>query len=466
MLRASGPRMSRVDLLIVGGTVVNAYGSKRATVAISKGRIVQVADPTEPLPEHDRAIDATGRFLIPGGVDAHCHVDEQAAEYHLLDDYETASIAALWGGTTTVVGFAIPENGQTPLAAGLEAQRKASFSRCDTATHACVIDWDDTTAKQLNELSRLGIRTIKLFTTYSDDVMASSETMRNVLRFAAENGWLVYVHAEDDDVVVASHRALASSGSVGAELIPLARPEHAEAKAVERVLEIAEDEDAPVYFVHQSTPAAVQLVADARQRGVRAYNETCPHYLSLTDERYMGLSPEKWVCCPPLRSSDSVRALVEKTVSGHVDVIASDHCSFSSGQKAEHASEVNDMPKGLPGVETRLPVAYTKLVLENGMSMESFVAMFSTNPAKLNGLKRKGSIAVDADADIVILDTASGRLVLGEDLHMASDYTPFEGMRLYGWPTVVISNGQVVIDEDGFHDPGAVGIQLKADKIT
>jgi dihydropyrimidinase len=454
------------DLVVHGGTVVNAGGSAPATVVVRDGRIEAVLAADVPLPPHERAIDATGSVVLPGGVDPHCHIGQRLGEYAALDDYAQASTAALWGGTTTVVDFAIPEPGQTPLAAAEERRRSAVISRCDTALHGCVIDWDSGTEKEIIALAEMGVRTIKLFTTYRDVVMAGPDTILEVLRTLHAQGGIAYVHAEANHVIEDAQNCAAAVAHADAAHHAGTRPELAEAAAVAQVLATAEHVDAPVYFVHQTTAAAVDLVRDARRRGVRAYTETCPHYLTLDSGVYDGPHPERYVCCPPLRAPETVADLRVRALVGDVDALGSDNCCYSTEQKLEHRDDVRLMPNGLPGVETRLPVTWTTLVVEAGMPVERFVAMFSTNPARLNGLAGKGVIAPGADADIVVIDPAVRREVRAADLHMPTDYSPYEGRQLAGWPSVVVSAGRVVVDEAGFHDPGPVGRALHSQPMA
>lgn len=456
---------SPADLVVHGGTVVNAGGSVPATVVVSGGRIVAVQDPGLPLPPHDRAVDASGALVLPGGVDPHCHIGQRLGEYAQLDDYASASVAALWGGTTTVIDFAIPDPGQRPIDAVTERRALAEVSRCDTALHGCVVDWDDTTAAQIAEMAALGVRTIKLFTTYRDVVMAGPDTVLEVLRTLHAQGGIAYVHAEANHVIEDAQGLAVAARQAAAAHMPRTRPEIAESSAVAQVLATAEHVDAPVYFVHQTTPEAVDLVRAARRRGLRAYTETCPHYLYLDEGRYSAEHPERYVCCPPLRAADTVARLRSRALVGDVDALGSDHCCYSTAQKSEHSHDVRVMPNGLPGVETRLPVAFTQLVDRGGMPVERFVAMFATNPARLNGLTGKGVVAPGHDADLVVVDPRTRRPAQVAGLHMATDYTPYEGEELAGWPSVVVSGGRVVVDGDGFHDPGPVGRALHADPM-
>lgn len=453
------------DLVIHGGTIVNANGRAPATLVVAEGRIHGMLDPAEAVPAGAQVIDARGKLVLPGGVDPHCHIGQRLGAYTALDDYAQASIAALWGGTTTVIDFAIPDPGQSPIDAVYERRKAAAISRCDAALHGCVIQWDSSTSRQIDEMADLGVRTIKLFTTYRDVVMAGPDTVLEVLRKLAAVGGLAYVHAEANHVIEDSQELAAHVHRTDAAHHAETRPELAEAAAVAQVLATAEHVDAPVYFVHQTTAEAVDLVRAARRAGVRAYTETCPHYLALTSDTYGGAHPERFVCCPPLRDPDTVRQLRARAQVGDIDTLGSDHCCYSTEQKLQHRDDVREMPNGLPGVETRLPVAFTQLVAEGGMPVERFVGMFSTNPARLNGLSTKGSITVGADADLIIFDPHERRQLRHEDLHMATDYTPYEGRELVGWPQIVVSGGRVVVDTDGFHDPGEVGRSLPSDPM-
>lgn len=464
-MTAAAPAGPTVDLVISGGTVVNRDGSTPATVVVDQGRVVGLLSPGAATPGARRVVDATGLLVLPGGVDPHCHIGQRLGEYAALDDYEQAGRAALWGGTTTMVDFAIPDPGQSPLAAVRARLELRGVSPCDSALHGCVVAWDEGTADELAAMAELGVRTVKMFTTYRDVVMAGPDTILEVMRALGRLGGLAYVHAESDHVIVDAQQAAAAHDEAGSAHLPRTRPELAEATAVAQVLATAEHVGTPVYFVHQTIPEAVDLVRQARRRGHVAYSETCPHYLTLTDEVYAGPHPERFVCCPPIRSEATVAALRSRALMGEIDTLGSDHCCYSTSQKLEHHEDVRRMPNGLPGVETRLPVTYSTLVLDGGMPVEHFVGLFATNPARLNGLSRKGVVRVGADADLVLIDPTARREARAADLHMATDYTPYEGRLLGGWPQTVVSRGRVVVDADGFHDPGPVGEFVRADPL-
>ena len=219
-------------------------------------------------------------------------------------------------------------------------------------------------------------------------------------------------------------------------------------------------------FVHQSAPGAVDRVIEARKRGVRAYSESCPHYLVLDDRSYRGPHPEQFVCCPPLRDRSTVEALGGRLAMGFVDTVGSDHCCYDSAQKLRRSDDVRAMPNGLPGVETRLPVIWDAFVTTGVISPQRFVALMSANPARLNGLyPRKGTIAPGSDADIVVFDPGATRTVRTGDLHMRTDFTPYEGRTVTGWPSAVIARGRIVLDNAVLADPGPIGEFLTAGPI-
>lgn len=453
------------DLAIAHGTVVNSFGRQAAHVVVDDGRIIQLIDAAEPVPAASRVIDASGKLVIPGGVDGHCHVAQVTGRFRTLDGYRTTSTAALWGGTTTIIDFGIPRDAQeSPLDAVLNKKRLAAESRCDVALHGSVVSWDETVPWQLEQLAAEGVRSVKMYTTNRGSTMADGDTILKVMREMVRLDGLTYIHAEHDPIIADCTEQHASDGRIGIEHLHSTRPELAEEISVKETLAMAEYTGAPVYFVHQSTPGAVDLVSEARNRGQEAYSETCPHYLTLDDTVYGSDFPEWYACCPPMRSAETVAALKERLAAGAIHTVSSDHSCYDLSQKSERTDDVRFMPHGLPGVETRMPVTFTAMA--SSSSVEDFVEVFSAGPARINAVPRKGAIAVGFDADLVVFDPAEEREVDGGALHMGTDFSPFEGKTLSGWPAVVVSAGRVVIDDGGFHDPGPVGRFVPRDGFT
>ena len=454
---------AEVDLVIRGGRVVNAGWSGQADVLIGSGRVVGVVEPgTMPAGAgNPNVVDAGGKLVLPGGVDPHCHVGFTSGDFTSLDDYRQATTAALFGGTTTIVDFAIPRPGEQPADAAARQQAKAPLGLCDAALHGCVVEWDPTVPGQLRDMVSSGIRTVKMYTTYRGETMANEDTILRVMRTLAELDAMVVIHCEANHIIELAQSESAARQAIGAAGLPATRPELAESASVAEVLAIAESVGAPVYFVHQSTPAVVDLVQEARARGVRAWSESVTHHLVLDEGNYDGENPERYVCCPPLRSQGTVAGLRRRLAMGQIDTVGSDHCCYDIAQKTVHAHDVRIMPNGLPGVETRLPVLFSEFVATGLITPERFVAVTSANPARLNGLyPRKGVIAAGSDADIIILDQDQASTIDSARLHMATDYTPYQGLPVRGRVDTVIVQGRPVIDDGVLIDPEPRGRSL------
>jgi dihydropyrimidinase len=322
-----------------------------------------------------------------------------------------------------------------------------------------VVQWDETVPWQLEQLAAEGVRSVKMYTTNRGTTMADGDTILKVMREMVRLDGLTYIHAEHDPIIADCTQQHADDGRIGIQHLHRTRPELAEEISVKETLAMAEYTNAPVYFVHQSTPGAVDLVAEARRHGRDAFSETCPHYLTLDDTVYGTSFPEWYACCPPMRSPETVAALRDRLAAGAIHTVASDHSCYDLTQKRERSDDIRAMPHGLPGVETRMPVTFTAMMDAAGAAapVEDFVEVFAAGPARINALPGKGTIAAGYDADLVVFDPALERTVDGAALHMGTDFSPFDGRTLTGWPAVVVSAGRVVLDAGGFHDPGPVG---------
>jgi len=378
----------------------------------------------------------------------------------------STSVAALWGGTTTIMDFGIPrDHSETPLDAAINKMALAERSRCDVGLHGSVINWDPSVPRQLEQLATLGIRSVKLYMTNRGTTIADNDTVLKVMHEMVRLDGLVYIHAEHDAIIVDSTRTHADHGRISIEDLHQTRPALAEEASVREVIAMAQYTGAPVYFVHQSTAVAVDLVVDARRAGLNIHSEACPHYLLIDDSCYRGAKSAWYACCPPMRPKSTVTALRQRFVDGAFDTISSDHSCYTLAQKQEHRTDTRLMPHGLPGVETRMPASFTALMPPSGTGEDSvksnllqrFVDVFSAGPARINGLTGKGKIAPGYDADLVIFDPHEVRTVDAAALHMGTDFSPFHGRSLQGWPQVVVSAGRVVLDEGELKDPGPRG---------
>ncbi|MEU5884394.1 dihydropyrimidinase [Spirillospora sp. NPDC047279] len=449
------------DVIVRGGTVVEAGWTGRADVVITGGTVTALAEPGTAGARTE--IDASGRLVLPGGVDPHCHVGFTSGAFTSLDDYRRCTTAAVHGGTTTIVDFAIPRPGENPADVAYAQRAKATEGLCDSALHGCVVRWDDTVPEQLAALVADGVTTFKMFTTYRGESMADEDTVLRTMTSLAGLGGMVVIHCEADHIIGDAQDRCAAAGRIGARDMAASRPALAETASVAEVLAIAEAVDAPVYFVHQSTAAAVELVAAARRRGVRAYSEAVAHHLVLDDSAYAGEHPERFVCCPPLRPAADVEALGRHLFTGEITTIGSDHCCYDTGQKESRQADVRAMPNGLPGVETRMPVIFSEYVVRRGLPVTRFVELTAAAPARANGLyPRKGTLLPGADADLVVWDPAARWRVTAAGLHMATDYTPYEGMTVTGRPETVLVGGRVVIENGDLADPAPRGRHIPA----
>lgn len=461
--------MAVPQLVIRGGTVVEARWTGAADLWVADGRVLALVDPGTALPaggDEAQVIDATGRLVLPGVVDPHCHVGFTSGDFTSLDGYRECTTAAVFGGTTTIVDFAIPRPGAQPAATAWDQRTKANQGLCDSALHGCIVEWDDTVPEQLRAMAAAGIRTIKMFTTYRGESMADADTILRVMKVLREVGGLAIVHCEANHIIEDTHQHYAHSGHIGAGDMAATRPALAETAAVAEILAIAEAVGAPVYFVHQSTPQAVELVSAARRRGIPAFTETVAHHLTLDDSLYAGSEPERYVCCPPLRAPETVRELGALLTTGDVTTVGSDHCCYDLTQKRSRREDVRHMPNGLLGVETRLPVIFSEYVANGRMPATRFVELTAANPARTNGLyPRKGTLIPGADADVAIWNPTASWTLSIDTLHMATDYTPYEGRRITGRVETVLVGGRVVVDGGALADPVARGRHIPSGPI-
>jgi len=435
-------------LLIRNAQIVSPESIFTGDIHVRDAKIASITA-TGSLAEGARIIDAGGRLVTPGGVDSHCHVGFLSGETATLDSYESTSRAALLGGTTTIVDFAIPEGVETMTDAFERQLRAGESSFCDFSLHLGVTYWSAKAREELLTLAKQGVATVKMFTTNRGDTMVNSDTILSVLQTVKEFGGLCFIHCEDNSIIEAAGNAAGSTGETSAAHHHEMRPEIAEVAAVEHILRLAEYAEAPVYLVHLSLSQSVRSLVEAKQRGVRAHGEALTHHMLLDEEMYASEQPEKYLCAPPLRPEEQVSELRRATTNGGISTIASDHCDFGLSQKLPYCSDVRQAPNGLPGVQLRLPLVMTHLAQTGEMTPQRFVELTATNPAKLNGLfPKKGIIQPGSDADLVIWDELDPETIAPQQLAMMSDFSAFEGWQLRARARYVISAG-VPLVEDG-----------------
>ena len=453
------------DTLIQGGTVVTAADTYAADIGISGGRITAIA---QQLPRETarQVLSAQGLYVMPGGIDVHTHLDMPFGGTTSADDFESGTIAAAFGGTTTLIDFAIQYKGQTLRTAFdtwmKKAERKAAI---DYAFHCIITDLPDARLDDMDALVREGVSSFKLFMAYPGVFMLEDALIFKAMSRAARNGALICMHAENGgaiDVIV--QRALAE-GKTAPKYHALTRPTTAEAEATGRAIALAEMAGAPVYIVHLTCNEALEKVREARDRGLPVYAETCPQYLFLSLENMdvPGFEAAKYVFTPPLREKWHQEKLWAGLAADHLQAVSTDHCPFCyKEQKEMGKGDFTKIPNGGPGIEHRLSLVFTGGVHGKRFSLNRFVELVSTTPAKLFGLyPRKGTIAVGADADLILFDPNKEETISAKTHHMKVDYSMFEGIRVKGVPRQVLVGGRLVIDKGKFVGKPGQGQFLK-----
>jgi dihydropyrimidinase len=443
----------RFDTVIRHGTVVTASDTFVSDIGIRDGRIAALASE---LTDADEVIDATGLFVLPGGIDSHVHLDQPSGDGIVMaDDFDSGTRSAAIGGNSTVLAFCMQEKGQT-LREALKVYHAKAEGQChvDVAFHLVITDpTPEVLGQELPALVEDGYTSLKVFMTYEglrlrdDEILATLDTARRT-------GALVMVHCENEDAIrylIGRHE---EEGKLAPKFHATTRPIAAEREATHRALSLAEIVDVPIVIVHVSNREAMEEIRRARQRGQKIAGETCPQYLMLTadDLDQEALEGAKFVCSPPPRDKASQDACWEGLEQGVFDIFSSDHCPFRFD---DPEGKLNDkgkrhfrwIPNGIPGVATRLPILFSEGVMKGRIDINTFVAVTATNHAKLYGLyPRKGTIAIGSDADLALWDPNVTTTLTNDMLQHGADYTPYEGLSLKGWPIRLLLRGRTIVN--------------------
>src|SRR5262245_38752184 len=453
------------DTLIVGGTVATASDTFAADVAIEGGKVVALGA-NLPRQNAKQVLDAKGKLVLPGGIDVHTHLDMPFGGTTSADDFESGTRAAAFGGTTTLIDFAIQYKGQTLRTAFDTWMQKASGKAvCDYSFHCIITELADAQLQEMNALVREGVTSFKLFMAYPGVFMLDDGSIFKALRETSKNGALVCMHAENGNAIDVIVQQALAEGKRAPKYHALTRPTTAEAEATARAIALAEMAGAPVYIVHLSCNDALEKVREARDRGLPVYAETCPQYLYLSIENFdvPDFEGAKYVFTPPLREKWHQEKLWSGLKHDHLQVVSTDHCPFCfKEQKELGRDDFTKIPNGGPGIEHRMSLIYSGGVAQGRFSVNRFVEIVSTTPAKLFGLyPRKGTVAVGSDADLVIFDPKREHTISAKTHHMRVDYSMFEGIHVKGMPNVVFSRGRVLVENDKFTGRAGSGEFLK-----
>src|SRR5271163_3560591 len=445
--------MAEYDLVIKNGTVVTAADTQHCDIGIKDGAVATLGRGLGPA---TREIDATGKLVLPGAVDSHCHI-EQKSGFGVLcaDDFYSGTVAAAFGGTTTVIPFAAQHRGQS-LRRVVEEYHEAAAPKAviDYAFHLIISDpTEQVLGQELPALIRDGYTSFKVYMTY-DLLQLDDGQMLDILAVARREGALVMVHAENHDMIKWLTARLLDRGLGAPRYHAVSHARLAEGEATNRAVALAQLLDVPILLVHVSTGEAIEVIRNSQTKGLKIYGETCPQYLFLTadDIAKPGMDGAKFCCSPPPRDKAAQQAVWTGLKNGTFQVFSSDHAPyrFDASGKLPHGDRTTfkEIANGVPGIELRLPLLFSEGVGQRRLDLNAFVALTATNHAKLYGrYPKKGTIAVGSDADIAIWDPERETEITAGILHDNVGYTPYEGRRLRGWPVTVLSRGRIVVDD-------------------
>ena len=441
--------------ILRGGTIVTAVDCYQSDVRIEGEKIVAIGSGIAAA--EDVILEVEGCYLFPGGIDVHTHFDLPVGTMVTADDFRSGTKAAIMGGTTTIIDYATQFKGES-LKEALGHWHEKAEGKCytDYGFHMAITDWNEGIAQEIPWLAEeAGVTSIKLYMAYKNVLQVDDSALFQAFERSKQCGVLVCLHCENGDMIHNLVQHYLRKGQVSPYYHPLSRPPIAEKEAVSRAIALAEVLGAPLYIVHLSCQEALKVVADAKGRGVRVYAETCPQYLLLDESYYeQDFTSAKYVISPPLRSKDNQEKLWNGLGMGILDTVATDHCSFNfQGQKTVGRNDFSKIPNGMPGVENRFGLLYTYGVIPGKISINQFVNVMSTQPAKILGLfPQKGTIAPGSDADIVIWNPKVESIITAREQYQRVDYSPYEGVKQIGKVEHVFLRGQHIVCNSNLGD--------------
>ncbi|MGD9581558.1 MAG: dihydropyrimidinase [Vampirovibrionia bacterium] len=459
-----------MDLIIREGTIVTSSDIYKADIGIKDGKITIISDNLlEPAREE---INAEGKYVFPGFIDGHTHLEMPLNnKVTSVDDFYTGTVAAAFGGTTSIVDYIVPSDNQTLIDATRAWKRKAQDKAViDYGFHITVTNPTESTISEVKNLYKEGITSVKCFTTYLNKFMMSDEQIYKLLKESKESKMLVIMHCENGYLLEYLTKELLEQGKIDPKYHPISRPPILEEESISKVIDIAKLAEAPILIAHLSTSGGLQRIKTARNLALPVFAETCPAYLILTDEVFKakGFEAAKYVCSPPIRPYGHQDELWRGIFSGDIQVISTDHCPFNyETDKQSDKKDFTRIPNGIPSIEERIPLLFSEGVIKRNLNLNKFVAITSSLPAKIFGLyPEKGNLNINSDADIVIYNPHKEWIISHKTQHHACDYNVFEGMKVTGKPELVISNGEVTIRDDEFIGKKGRGKFIKRNAST
>lgn len=452
-----------IDLIIENGKVVFPKYTADAAIAVDDGKIIAIGS-RKIMPKGDKVIDAKGKFVLPGCIDPHVHINMPFMGATTKDDFFVATKATSSGGTTMIIDFAIQEKGSLPMKAVQDRRAQADGKVViDYSLHPSITDLTPEAVGQLKELIDYGLPSIKLFLVYrKEGFMVDDGTLLKVFEESKEHGGLVGLHAENVSMIEYLRDEALKQGNTDAIYHALTRPPITEAEAVNRAIFIANYLKAPYYNFHLSIKEGVELFREARNRGQPMYAETCTHYLVNTMENLKGPDGINFICTPPLRTKEHQESLWRGLADGTLSLVSSDHCAFTKEMKKIGEDSFDKVPNGMPGHEFRLPILFSEGVGKGRISVNRLSEITSTNAAKIFGMyPKKGVIRIGSDADLVILDPKLEKIITTEDSLYGMDWYPCDGMNVKGWPVVTISKGKIIWEDGKFQGKAGDGEFIK-----
>lgn len=441
-----------MKLLIKNGTIINADNSVKADVLIEDGKIIKIGNNLQGEITIDKIIDAKGCYIFPGGIDTHVHMHLPSPAGYSSDDFLTGSKAALHGGTTTIIDFVTPKKGQS-LAQAIKL-RKEEAKNCLTnySFHVSPIEWRDSIEEEILDcINKEGFKSFKVYMAYKNSIGLNDDVLLKVMKAVGRAGGMVTAHCELGDDIEELRNKFASENKLSPKYHPLSRPANLEAGAVKKAIELANEANCPLYIVHVSAKESLKHITKAQKNGQKVFAETCPQYLLLDDSKYQGGFEQTaaYVMSPPLRKKEDNNALWEAMGEGSIKTIGTDHCPFTFNQKQRGKDDFRKIPNGAGGVEHRLSLLYTYGVLEGKITLNQFVALTSTNAAKIFGMyPAKGIITEGSDADIVVWNTEKENIISAQNHYSNCDLDIYEDVKTKGVPEVVVLNGNTVLKDE------------------